>query len=87
MPTSIFARLQAEAKRKPEVIVITTRKKIEGKLIHVDSAGNLTISSEEGLIFVQRNYMISLTLKKCENEKNSLISKSEKEGEDGQKIL
>ena len=77
MPDSIFNRLRLECERKPHVVVTTIRNKIEGKLIHVDDEGNLTILSEKGTHFVQRKYIINVCVKKFKSirERNGKINK------------
>ena len=61
---SIFNRLELEAERHPMVVASTSKNKIEGRLVKVDSQGNLVVLTDEGTTFIQRQYLISLTILK-----------------------
>jgi small nuclear ribonucleoprotein (snRNP)-like protein len=64
MTTSIFNRIRSDFVNRKIVVVTSPNKSYEGILTYCDDEGNLTLSTELGLVLIQRKFISSVVLPK-----------------------
>lgn len=67
MFSSIFNRIKLEFVNRKVVVVTSPNRTYAGVLIYCDDSGNLTLSTEDGLVLIQRKYISSVFLPKGVN--------------------